>query len=89
MKTQITLKDLIRELNKYKKECGDSLVYFSASDLNNLVSINNLSVGFTTKLTSGCFIKQEDVLTPKEFENQGVKDNYDKIVVLGNYIKTN
>lgn len=85
------LKDLMRELNKYKQgRDGINMPIYIAPDFSDVLKeINAIGVGYKNKQHGKDKPPTQDqILTSKELESVENKDEFEQVLIVGNYDRT-
>ena len=85
------VKDLMRELNKYKQgRDGINMPIYIASDFSDVLKeINAIGVGYKNKQHGKDKPPTQDqILTPQELESVENKDEFEQVLIVGNYDRT-
>lgn len=85
------VKQLIKELNRYKQSSrGEAMSYYvQSADAEIMKVIDTVAVGYKNKqISAEDSLPQDQVLTPQEYELVDNKDDYEEVLILGNYDKS-
>lgn len=86
-----TVRELMRELNKYKqgRDGINMPIYITSFDEKFVAHINTIAVGYKNKQHgTDNPPSQDQILTPNEFESVNNKDEFEQVLIVGNYDRT-